>query len=94
MATGTAISLVFCAAALVGPLPLFSQYSRAAEAAVLVSRSLPNVPQEFGYEVELRSNTASLKWHYPKVNTNASTPGSRNSISNARSTIGSGCRIS
>ena len=32
--------------------------------------------------------------HHPNVKQNASTPGSRNSISNCRSTMGFGCRIS
>lgn len=32
--------------------------------------------------------------HQPNVKANASTPGSRNSISNRRSAMGCGCRIS
>src|SRR5713226_7790402 len=38
MATGTEISLVICAAALVTPRPPFSQYNRADEVALFVSQ--------------------------------------------------------
>src|SRR5512144_1155633 len=38
MATGSEISAVCCAAAIVGPRPRFSQYSRADEVALLVSQ--------------------------------------------------------
>ena len=42
------------------------------------------------------SSDAKRLWGagHPKVNEKASTPGSRNSISNSRSAIGFGCRIS
>ena len=44
--------------------------------------------------LEVLPKSPQTRTHQPNVNANASTPASRNSISNVRSTIGPGCLIS
>ena len=65
IAAGTEISVVLCAAALLGLPPAFSQYSRPAEVPVLVSQYSVMSSSTCSFVGDLSASVLSVQWVKP-----------------------------